>query len=231
LDAAHVNGCPSEPLEVDDEDSCIFALYLETDTALARVLSVSTPAIAKAERSGRIRREPNGWWEVCRVVDDWRAHTRPSLQRDAGAHRPWLDGRVSVDREPLVEELIARTRMDGGTVVAQYDRGAPYREVPDPIVLLRTGTRMREPNTARPPLEEAAECELYGLVPWARIWFALIGTAANRVAGECGAPRAHVYAVLEEEVRLTMTDVAERERRCRCPLTETELERCLRGGG
>jgi hypothetical protein len=86
--------------------------------------------------------------------------------------------------------------------------------VADPIVLLRTGTPVDrvDPNRARPPLETAALCELDGLVQHAGAWLQFVNVLPDAVAEACGVPRDRVQAVLEQEVRLHLAFLAQRER-------------------
>ena len=76
-----------------------------TDAALARILGVTRPAIADAERRGKIRRRRDGWWDVLQVVCDWRHNTWGGLQRPhrASVFRPWLDVDLPLRGSILVE--------------------------------------------------------------------------------------------------------------------------------
>jgi hypothetical protein len=48
---------------------------------LARRIGVSETAVRRAEKAGRIRREPDGAWNLARVRAAWAANTDPALQR------------------------------------------------------------------------------------------------------------------------------------------------------
>jgi hypothetical protein len=143
------------------------------------------------------------------VLHDWRANTYSGFQRETGTPRPWFNSRVSLDNGDMVNTLIARARLAGRTITAQFNRGEPWREVPDPIVLLRTGTPVDrvDPNRARPPLETAALCELDGLVQYAGAWLQFVNVLPDAVAEACGVPRDRV-----QEVRLHLAFLAQRER-------------------
>jgi len=84
--------------------------FVDTDAQLSRILGVTKPAIRKAERRGRITREPDGTWDVLAVVEDWRRHTHPMLQRHGrGEFRPWLDAAVPLTGS-VWNELLRRTK-------------------------------------------------------------------------------------------------------------------------
>jgi hypothetical protein len=48
---------------------------------LARHLGVSETAVRRATKAGRIRREPDGAWDVARVKATWVGNTDPAQQR------------------------------------------------------------------------------------------------------------------------------------------------------
>ena len=65
-----------------------------SNRALARQLGVSETAVRRAEKAGRIRREPDGSWDPARVNAAWSDNTDQAQQRPArsgkpkGKHRP-----------------------------------------------------------------------------------------------------------------------------------------------
>ena len=48
---------------------------------LARQLGVSETAVRRAEKAGRIRREPDGSWDLAKVKAAWAGNTDPAQQR------------------------------------------------------------------------------------------------------------------------------------------------------
>jgi hypothetical protein len=69
---------------------------------------------------------------------------------------------------------------------------------------------------ARPPITEAALCELDGLVPCAETWLDHIDVLADAVAEACGVPRERAHGVLEDELRVHLAFLARRERASGC---------------
>jgi len=49
-----------------------------TPTQLAKFMNVTRQAVLKAERAGRIRRKPNGKFDVDQAMRDWRDNTDPA---------------------------------------------------------------------------------------------------------------------------------------------------------
>ena len=52
-----------------------------SNRALARHIGVSETAVRRAEKAGRIRREPDGGWDLARVKAAWAGNTDPAQQR------------------------------------------------------------------------------------------------------------------------------------------------------
>jgi hypothetical protein len=52
-----------------------------SNRGLARQLGVSETAVRRAENAGRIKREPDGSWDVARVRAAWAGNTDPAQQR------------------------------------------------------------------------------------------------------------------------------------------------------
>jgi hypothetical protein len=71
---------------------------------LARQIGVSETAVRRAERAGRIRREPDGAWDLARVQAAWSSNTdRAQQRRQHGAMKPVPEAAVGAVRETLRE--------------------------------------------------------------------------------------------------------------------------------
>src|SRR5919106_1958463 len=57
-------------------------MRMASNRDLARQLGVSETAIRRAEKAGRIRREPDGAWDLASVKAAWAGNTDPAQQRD-----------------------------------------------------------------------------------------------------------------------------------------------------
>ncbi len=71
---------------------------------LARQIGVSETAVRRAEKAGRIKREPDGSWDLSRVKAAWSRNTDRSQQRrQHGAMKPVPAAAVGAVRETLRE--------------------------------------------------------------------------------------------------------------------------------
>jgi hypothetical protein len=75
-----------------------------SNRALARHIGVSETAVRRAEKAGRIRREPDGAWDLARVRAAWSSNTdRAQQRRQHGAIKPVPEAAVGAVRETLRE--------------------------------------------------------------------------------------------------------------------------------
>ena len=71
---------------------------------LARQIGVSETAVRRAEKAGRIKREPDDSWDVTKVRTQWSRNTDRSQQRrQHGAMKPVPEAAVGAVRETLRE--------------------------------------------------------------------------------------------------------------------------------
>jgi hypothetical protein len=71
---------------------------------LARQLGVSETAVRRAEKAGRISREPDGAWDLARVKALWARNTdRAQQRRHHGAMKPVPEAALGAVRETLRE--------------------------------------------------------------------------------------------------------------------------------
>src|SRR5262245_6774706 len=81
--------------------------YVETSSALARILGVTPAAVSKARLEGRITAAPDGRFDVFGALADWRENTFTGY-----AKRPvWLDPKVPLTGRRL-DRLVARCRSE-----------------------------------------------------------------------------------------------------------------------
>jgi hypothetical protein len=71
---------------------------------LARHIGVSETAVRRAEKAGRIRREPDGTWDLAKVQAAWSSNTdRAQQRRQHGALKPVPEAAVGAVRDTLRE--------------------------------------------------------------------------------------------------------------------------------
>jgi hypothetical protein len=75
-----------------------------SNRALARQIGVSETAVRRAEKAGRIKREPDGAWALAKVKAAWSSNTdRAQQRRQYGAMKPVPEAAVGAVRETLRE--------------------------------------------------------------------------------------------------------------------------------
>src|SRR5919106_3428831 len=74
---------------------------------IARQLGVSETAVRRAEKAGRIKREPDGGWDVARVKAAWASNTDQAQQRPARSGRPAVKHRAL---KPVPEAALGAVR-------------------------------------------------------------------------------------------------------------------------
>jgi hypothetical protein len=71
---------------------------------LARQIGVSETAVRRAEKAGRIKREPDGAWDLAQVKAAWARNTdRAQQRRQHGVMKPVPEAAVGAVRETLRE--------------------------------------------------------------------------------------------------------------------------------
>jgi hypothetical protein len=75
-----------------------------SNRALARHIGVSETAVRRAEKAGRIHREPDGAWDLARVRAAWSSNTdRAQQRRQHGAMKPVPEAALGAVRDTLRE--------------------------------------------------------------------------------------------------------------------------------
>ena len=77
---------------------------MTSNRELARQLRVTETAVRRAEKAGRIQREPDGSWDLARVKAAWSGNTDPGQQRrEHRAMKPVPEAALGAVRETLRE--------------------------------------------------------------------------------------------------------------------------------
>ena len=77
---------------------------------LARQLEVSETAVRRAERAGRIVREPDGVWDLPKVKAAWAGNTDPAQQRPGPEQRSDRPARARRAMKPVPEAAVGAVR-------------------------------------------------------------------------------------------------------------------------
>ena len=82
-------------------------MSVTSNRALARQLGVSETAVRRAEKAGRIKREPDGSWDPAKVRAAWSDNTDQAQQRPARSGRPAVKRRAL---KPVSEAALGAVR-------------------------------------------------------------------------------------------------------------------------
>ena len=75
---------------------------------LARQIGLSETAVRRAEKAGRIKREPDGSWDLAKVKAAWSGNTDQALQRPSPTERSGRSRRASL--KPVPEAAVGAVR-------------------------------------------------------------------------------------------------------------------------
>jgi len=182
---------------------------------LARILDVSATAVAKAEESGRITREPSGEWSVLDVVRQWREGVHRYLQRDPS---PWTDPNAELD----LTMLTRRARYAGARVEFQCESEKAWHVVPDPVQRVNRGETF---DVEGDIVDWLSVGELNGLAPGAGYWLDVPEMTAPIVAKLAGVTHKKARAAIEGAVRVAvLLQIAVAEEEWLSPATAREIE-------
>ena len=169
-------------------------IVARSNEQLARILDVSATAVAKAEESGRIAREPGGEWSVLDVVRQWRDGVHQYLQRDPP---PWIDPQC----EPDWNMLTRKARYAGARVEVQCEGDDAWLEIPDPVQRVNRGESFDVDDSI---VDWLSVGELNALAPGAGYWLSVPEITAPIVAKLTGVSRKKAQDALDGAVRVAL---------------------------
>jgi hypothetical protein len=174
-------------------------MRIGSNRELARQLGVSETAIRKAEKSGRIRKEPDGGWDLARVRAAWGSNTDPAQQR--GRMKPVPKAAVGAVRETLKEQ--------GEPVAA----GAmTYMQARTANEVLKAQERRLRLQQIKGELVDRAKAvaQVFRLARDERdAWINWPARAASVIAAELEVDSHRLHTVLERQVRAHLAELAE----------------------
>jgi hypothetical protein len=188
-------------------------MRVTSNRELARQLGVSETAVRRAEKAGRISREPDGSWDLARVRAVWAGNTDPAQQRgepSAGngsrrvtrrAVKPVPEAAVGAVRDTLREhgEPIA-----AGTMTFMQARTANE-------ILKAQERRVRLQRMKGELVDRAkAVAQVFRLARDERdAWVNWPARVAAMIAAELEVDPHHLHTVLERHVRDHLAELAE----------------------
>jgi hypothetical protein len=177
-------------------------MRVTSNRELARQLGVSETAVRRAEKAGRIRREPDGAWDLARVKALWARNTdRAQQRRQHGAMKPVPEAAVGAVRDTLREhgEPIAAGAM---TFMQARTANEVLKAQERRVRLQRMKGELVDRAKAVAQVFRLARDERDAWVNWpARV--------AAMMAAELEVDQHRLHTVLERQVREHLNELAE----------------------
>jgi hypothetical protein len=174
-------------------------MRIDSNRELARQLGVSETAIRKAEKAGRIKKEPGGAWNLVKVRAAWGSNTDQAQQR--GRMKPVPEAAVGAVRDTLKEQ---------GEAVAT---GAmTYMQARTANEVLKAQERRLKLQQIKGELVDRAKAvaHVFRLARDERdAWVNWPARAAAVIAAELQVDNHQLHTVLEQQVRAHLADLAE----------------------
>jgi hypothetical protein len=184
----------------------------KSNRELARQLGVSETAVRRAEKAGRIRREPDGGWDLAGVKAAWAGNTDPAQQRPspdpdrhsrrpARALKPVPEAAVGAVRETLREY--------GEPVAAG---GMTFMQARTANEVLKAQERRLRLQRMKGELVDRAKAvaQVFKLARDERdAWVNWPARVAAMIAAELEVDPHSVHTVLERHVREHLADLAD----------------------
>ena len=177
---------------------------------LARQLGVSETAVRRAEKAGRIGREPDGAWDLARVKAAWSDSTDPAQQRPARSGRPAVKRR---SLKPVPEAALGAVRD------TLREHGEPIAAGAMTFMQARTANEVFKAQERRLRLQQMkgelvdrakAVAQVFRLARDERdAWVNWPARVAAMIAAELEVDPHKLHTVLERQVRDHLAELAE----------------------
>jgi hypothetical protein len=182
---------------------------------LARQLGVSETAVRRAEKAGRIKREPDGAWDLAGVKAAWANNTDQAQQRQSPAAGP-RGGRSAVKRralKPVLEAALGAVRdtlrENGESVSAGGMTFIQARTANEVLKAQERRVRLQRMNGELVDRAKAV-AQVFKLARDERdAWVNWPARVAAMIAAEIEVDPHRVHTVLERHVRDHLAELAE----------------------
>jgi hypothetical protein len=181
-----------------------------SNRALARQLGVSETAVRRAEKAGRIKREPDGGWDLARVKAAWSDNTDQAQQRPARGGRPAVKRRAL---KPVPEAAVGAVRD------TLREHGEPIAAGAMTFMQARTANEILKAQERRLRLQQMkgelvdrakAVAQVFRLARNERdAWLNWPARVAAMIAAELEVDAHQLHTVLERYVRDHLAELAE----------------------
>jgi hypothetical protein len=178
---------------------------------LARQLGVSETAVRRAEKAGRIKREPNGSWDPAKIKAAWSENTDQAQQRPQPGARERSGTRARM--KPVPEAALGAVRD------TLREHGEPIAAGAMTFMQARTANEVLKAQERRLRLQQMkgelvdrakAVAQVFRLAREERdAWVNWPARVAAMMAAELEVDPHHLHTVLERQVREHLNELAE----------------------
>ena len=178
-------------------------MRVTSNRELARQLAVSETAVRRAEKAGRIRREPDGTWDLAKVQAAWSSNTdRAQQRRQHGAMKPVPEAAVGAVRDTLREHGEPVSSAGGMTFMQARTANEVLKAQERRLRLQRMKSELVDRAKAVGQVFRLAREERDAWVNWpARV--------TAMIAAELGLEQHQLHTVLERHVRDHLGELAD----------------------
>jgi hypothetical protein len=182
---------------------------MTSNRELARQLGVSETAVRRAEKAGRIRREPDGAWDPARVKAAWASNTDQAQQRPARSSSSTSNRRLKPVPEAAVGAVRDTLREHGEPIAAGAMTFMQARTANE--VLKAQERRLRLQQMKEELVDRAkAVAQVFRLARDERdAWVNWPARVAAMIAAELEVEPHNLHTVLECHVRDHLAELAE----------------------
>jgi hypothetical protein len=185
-----------------------------SNRGLARQLGVSETAVRRAEKAGRIKREPDGGWDVARVKAAWASNTDEAQQRPkpGDGERSGRPARMKPVPEAAVGAVQDTLREHGEPIVAGPGQAMTFMQARTANEVLKAQERRLRLQQMKGELVERAKAvaQVFRLARDERdAWVNWPARVAAMIAAELEVDPHRVHTVLERHVRDHLAELAE----------------------
>ena len=180
---------------------------------LADQLGVSETAVRRAEKAGRIRREPDGAWDLAKVRAAWAGNTDPAQQRGGSSARERSGKRARAAVKPVPEAALGAVRD------TLREHGEPIAAGAMTFMQARTANEVLKAQERRVRLQRMkgelvdrakAVAQVFRLGRDERdAWVNWPARVAAMIAAELEVDPHQLHTVLERQVREHLAELAE----------------------
>jgi hypothetical protein len=185
-----------------------------SNRGLARQLGVSETAVRRAEKAGRIKREPDGGWDLARVKVAWASNTDEAQQRqEPGARaRSGKPARMKPVPEAALGAVRDTLREHGEPIVAGPGQVMTFMQARTANEVLKAQERRVWLQRMKGELVDRAKAvaQVFRLARDERdAWVNWPARMAAMIAAELDVDARQLHTVLERHVRDHLSELAE----------------------